>query len=95
MSELLTEIREANSYASEHNAAWKAEARETAARIRNDIQAIIAQVEEVYLAWERDGLLDMKGRSRLHACAYHASTIAEYMMDARSDAAVNAMDVAQ
>jgi hypothetical protein len=94
MSELLTEIREANTYADQHNAAWKAEARETAARIRNDIQAIIAQVEEVYLAWERDGLLDMKGRSRLHACAYHASAIADNMMDARSDDAVNAMDVA-
>jgi len=90
----IEEIREANTYADQHNAAWKAEARETAARIRQDIQAIIAQVEEVYLAWERDGLLDMKGRSRLHACAYHASAIADNMMDARSDDAVNAMDVA-
>lgn len=91
---LATEIREANTYAAEHDAAWKAEARETAARVRNDIQAIIAQVEEVYLAWERDGLLDMQGRSRLHACAYHASIIADCMMDARSDDAINAMDVA-
>lgn len=91
---LAAEITEANSYASQHDAAWKAEARETAARIRNDLQAIIAQVEEMYLAWERDGLLDMKGRSRLHACAYHASIIADCMMDARSDDAINAMDVA-
>lgn len=90
---LANEIREANRYNDQHEAAWKAEARETAARVRNDIQAIIAQVEEVYLAWERDGLLDMKGRSRLHACAYHASIIADCMMDARSDDAINAMDV--
>jgi hypothetical protein len=93
MTELHTEIREANTYANERNAEYKAECRETAARIRNDIQSIIAQVEEVYLAWERDGLLDMKGRSRLHACAYHASAIAEYMMDARSDDAINAMEI--
>lgn len=91
---LATEIREANTYAAEHDAAWKAEARETAARVRNDIQEVISRVEEVYLAWERDGLLDMKGRSRLHACAYHASIVADCMMDARSDDAINAMDVA-
>lgn len=90
---LADEIREANTYASERNAEYKAECRETAARIRQDIQEIIARVEEVYLAWERDGLLDRKGRSRLHACAYHASAIAESMMDARSDDAINAMEV--
>ena len=95
MSELLAEIREANSYASERNAEWRAECRETAARIRNDIQAVMAQVEEVLLAWERDGLLDMKGRSRLHACAYHASIIADCLMDARSDDAINAMDLVE
>lgn len=93
MSELLTEIREANTYAVERNAEYKAECRETAARIRQDIQEVISRVEEVYLAWERDGLLDMKGRSRLHACAYHASAIADNMMDARSDDAINAMEI--
>jgi hypothetical protein len=35
----------------------------------------------------------MKGRSRLHACAYHASAIADNMMDARSDDAINAMEI--
>ena len=91
---LAAEIREANTYAAEHDAAWKAEARETAARINNDLQALMAAAEEIFTAWHRDGLLRTDGRSRLNACAYHAAIIRDVMLDARSDDAINAMDVA-
>lgn len=90
----IEEIREANSYAAEHNAAWKAEARETAARINNDLQALMAAAEEIFAAWHRDGLLRTDGRTRSQASAFYAEIIRDCMMDARSDDAINAMDVA-
>jgi hypothetical protein len=62
---LTAEIREANTYADQHNAAWKAEARETAARIANDLQGAMAQAEELALAWAKDGLLDTTERRRV------------------------------
>ena len=43
---------------SETGSAYRAECRETAARIANDMQALLAQCEEVFLAWGRDGLLN-------------------------------------
>jgi hypothetical protein len=90
---LTEEIREANTYADQHNAAWKAEARETAARINNDMQALMAAAEEILTAWHRDGLLRTDGRSRINACSYHAAIIRDVMMDARSDDAINAMEI--
>ncbi len=94
MTELHTEIREANTYANERNAEYKAECRETAARMNNDMQALMAAAEEIFTAWHRDGLLRTDGRSRINACSYHAAIIRDVMMDARSDDAINAMDVA-
>jgi hypothetical protein len=41
---------------------WHIEARETAARIANDVQALMAQAEEMFLAWAADGLLDRSNR---------------------------------
>ena len=61
----IEEIREANTYAAEHDAAWKAEARETAARIANDLQGLMAQAEEMALAWHRDGLLETTEKRRV------------------------------
>lgn len=51
------EIAEANENAAQRMADYKREAREIAARIANDQQAIMALVEETALAWAKDGLL--------------------------------------
>lgn len=89
----IQEVYEANTNAMHRMAAAKAEARETSARINNDIQALMAAAEEIFAAWARDGLLRTDGRGRLQASAFHASCIQDCMMDARSDDAINAMDL--
>lgn len=40
------------------DANWRIEARETAARIANDMQEIMAAAEAVFMRWAEDGLLD-------------------------------------
>lgn len=54
------EVAEANENAAQRMADYKREARETAARIANDEQAIMALVEETMLAWAKDGLLNVE-----------------------------------
>jgi len=44
------------------DASWRIEARETAARIANDVQEIMAAAEAVFLRWAEDGLLDRSNR---------------------------------
>jgi hypothetical protein len=56
----MSEVYEANVNAMHREAEWKAERRETAARINNDIQAVMAAAEEVFAAWARDDLLDRR-----------------------------------
>lgn len=53
------EVAEANENAAQRMADYKREARETAARIANDKQAIMALVEQTMLAWAKDGLLNV------------------------------------
>lgn len=60
MSEMQDEIREANRFARDHNAAWKDEQRETAERIERDVEAIRAFAYERALALANAGLLDLE-----------------------------------
>jgi hypothetical protein len=52
------EINEREAATANDDANWQIEARETAARIANDVQALMAQAEEMFLQWAEDGLLD-------------------------------------
>jgi hypothetical protein len=59
---LQAEINEREAAAANDDASWRMEARETAARIANDVQALMAQAEEMFLQWAADGLLDRSNR---------------------------------
>jgi hypothetical protein len=73
----MSEVHEANTNAMHREAEWRAEARETAARIANDVQALMAQAEEMFLAWDADGLLDRSNR----VAAYDHSVGRHVMID--------------
>jgi hypothetical protein len=55
---LQAEINEREAAAANDDANWRAEARETAARINNDIQELMATAEAVFMRWADEGLLD-------------------------------------
>ena len=54
---------------------WQIEARETAARINNDIQGLMAAAETVFLRWAEDGLLD-----RTHRVAAFDHSVGRHVM---------------
>lgn len=58
----MSEVYEANVNAMHREAEWQIEARETAARINNDIQELMATAEAVFMRWAEDGLLDRTHR---------------------------------
>jgi hypothetical protein len=55
---LQAEINEREAAAAHDDANWRMEARETAARIANDVQELMAVAETIFLRWADDGLLD-------------------------------------
>jgi hypothetical protein len=55
---LQAEINEREAAAANDDASWRMEARETAARINNDIQELMAVAETIFMRWAEDGLLD-------------------------------------
>lgn len=57
------------------DANWRIEARETAARIANDVQEIMAAAETVFLRWAEDGLLD-----RTHRVAAFDHSVGRHVM---------------
>lgn len=71
MTDLHDEIRDANTYADQRAREYRAEQREIAARLNNDMQALLAAAEEMFLAWAKDGLLDRTHRQTVFDHSVH------------------------